>query len=101
MGASWEGFALEQTLAAQGERDAYFYGTQRGAELDLLLVRGGRRWGFEFKCAEAPGSSRSMHVALADLKLDHLWIVYPGSLRYPIADRMTALPLREVGMLAL
>jgi hypothetical protein len=101
LGASWEGFALEQTLAAHGERDAYFYGTQRGAELDLLLVRGGRRWGFEFKCAEAPRSSRSMHVALADLKLDHLWIVYPGSLRYPIADRMTALPLRKVGMLAL
>ena len=53
-GASWEGFALEQTLLAHGEREAYFYATQRGAELDLLLLRRGRRWGFEFKCTDAP-----------------------------------------------
>ena len=62
-GASWEGFALEQTLLAHGEREAYFYGTQRGAELDLLLLRRGRRWGFEFKCADAPRTTRSMHIA--------------------------------------
>ena len=53
-GASWEGFALEQTLLAHGEHEAYFYGTQRGAELDLMLLRHGRRWGFEFKCTDAP-----------------------------------------------
>lgn len=100
-GASWEGFALEQTLIAHGEREAYFYGTQRGAELDLVLLRRGRRWGFEFKCTDAPKTTRSMHVALDDLKLEHLWVVYPGSLRYPLSDRISALPLRETGNLKL
>ena len=57
-GASWEGFALEQTLIAHGQRDAYFYGTQRGAELDLLLLRRGLRWGFEFKCTETPRTTK-------------------------------------------
>ena len=98
-GASWEGFALEQTLTAHGQRDAYFYGTQRGAELDLLLLRRGRRWGFEFKCTDAPTTTKSMHVALADLKLEHLWVVYPGTLRYPMTEKITALPLREIGAL--
>ncbi len=96
-GASWEGFALEQTLIAHGERDAYFYATQRGAELDLLLLRRGQRWGFEFKCTDAPRTTKSMHVALDDLKLDHLWVIYPGTLRYPITENITALPLREIG----
>ncbi len=96
-GASWEGFALEQCLIAHGEREAYFYGTQRGAELDLLLLRRGRRWGFEFKCTDAPKTTKSMHVALDDLKLEHLWVVYPGSLRYEMTEKITALPLREIG----
>lgn len=100
-GASWEGFALEQTLIAHGERDAYFYGTQRGAELDLLLLRRGRRWGFEFKCTDAPRTSKSMHVAIDDLKLEHLWVVYPGTLRYPLTDKITALPLQEISTLDL
>lgn len=95
-GASWEGFALEQTLIAHGERDAYFYGTQRGAELDLLLLRHGRRWGFEFKCTDAPKTTKSMHIVIEDLKLEHLWVVYPGTLRYPMTDKITALPLREI-----
>ena len=100
-GASWEGFALEQTLIAHGERDAYFYGTQRGAELDLLLLRRGRRWGFEFKCTDAPKTTRSMHIALDDLKLEHMWVVYPGTVRYQMTEKMTALPLREIGSLDL
>jgi len=100
-GASWEGFALEQTLIAHGERNAYFYGTQRGAELDLLLPRHGRRWGFEFKCTDAPKTTKSMHIAQEDLKLEHLWVVYPGTLRYPMTDKITALPLREIHAIAL
>jgi hypothetical protein len=95
-GASWEGFAIEQTLIRFGERDAYFWSTQRGAELDLLLLRKGRRWGFEFKCADAPVTTRSMHVAAEDLRLGHLWVIHPGRDRYPLADRITALPLREL-----
>lgn len=100
-GASWEGFALEQTLCAQGERDAYFYGTQRGAELDLLLLRHGQRWGFEFKCTDAPQTTKSMHIALDDLQLEHLWVIYPGRLRYPLTEKITALPLREIATLKL
>jgi len=100
-GASWEGFALEQTLSVHGQQEAYFYGTQRGAELDLLLLRRGKRWGFEFKCSDAPSTTKSMHIAMEDLKLAHLWVVYPGDLRYPLTDAITALPLREVPQLQL
>ena len=96
-GASWEGFAIEQTLLAHGARDAYFYGTHRGAELDLLLLRRGRRWGFEFKCADAPRTTKSMRVVIDDLGLEHLWVVYPGDREYPLADAVTALPLKRIG----
>ena len=95
-GASWEGFALEQTLMAHGEREAYFYATQRGAELDLLLLRRGRRWGFEFKCTDAPRTTKSMHVVIDDLRLAHLWVLYPGDLEYPLTESITALPLEKV-----
>lgn len=100
-GASWEGFALEQTLLAHGERDAFFYATQRGAELDLLLLRHGRRWGFEFKCTDAPRTTKSMHVVTKDLGLEHLWVLYPGDQEYPLADAMTALPLKNIHTLQL
>lgn len=100
-GASWEGFCLEQTLIAHGQREAYFYRTQRGAELDLMLVRRGHRWGFEFKCTDAPRTTKSMHIAIADLGLEHLWVVYPGSLEYALGEKITALPLSSVGGLEL
>ena len=95
-GPSWEGFALEQTLIAFGTRQAYFWGTHRGAELDLMLLRGGRRWGFEFKCADAPRTTRSMHTVIEDLGLQHLWVVYPGELEYPLKEKITAVPLRKI-----
>lgn len=95
-GASWEGYALEQVLALTGERDGYYWGTQRGAELDLLLMHGGRRWGFEFKCTDAPAITKSMHIALKDLSLERIWVVYPGEDSYPMHERIEALPLREI-----
>lgn len=95
-GASWEGFALEQTLIAHGADEAYFYRTQRGAELDLMLLRGGKRWGFEFKCSDAPRTTKSMHIVMDDLGLEHLWVVYPGNLQYPLGDAITACPLRRI-----
>ena len=95
-GASWEGFALEQTLIAHGEREAYFYRTQRGAELDLMLLRRGRRWGFEFKCTDAPRTTKSMHVVVEDLGLERLWVVYPGEPEYPLTDAIIALPLKKI-----
>ena len=99
-GASWEGFAMEQTLIVHGARDAYFYRTQRGAELDLMLLRGGSRWGFEFKCSDAPRTTRSMHIVMKDLGLEHLWVVYPGDLEYRLGDAITALPLKRIHAVA-
>jgi uncharacterized protein len=87
-GASWEGFALEQTLSAVGTRQAFFWGTHSGAELDLMLLLGGKRYGIEFKCADAPGMTKSLHIALEDLKLERAWIVYPGAETYPVHDKV-------------
>jgi hypothetical protein len=96
-GASWEGFALEQAVRfLDAERDAYFWATHSGAELDLLVVRGGRKYGFEFKYADAPGTTKSMRVALADLALERLFVVYPGGRRFDFDDKITALPLGQL-----
>ena len=95
-GASWEGFALEQVLSVTGSREAFFWGTHAGAELDLLLFRRGRRYGVEFKCSDAPGMTKSLHVALNDLKLERAWIVYPGRERYPVHKKVEVLPVVEV-----
>ena len=93
LGASWEGFAVEQIIRLLDTRDAYFWATHGGAELDLMVLAGGKRYGFEIKYADAPGASRSMQVALQDLALEHLWVVYPGQQEYALNERITALPL--------
>jgi len=95
-GASWEGFALEQALIWWGTKDAYFWATQSGAELDLLLFRKGRRYGVEFKCADAPEKTKSMAVALDDLKLEKLYVVYPGAKRYALGPKVEVVPLSEL-----
>lgn len=96
LGASWEGFALEHVLNLAKTRDTYYWATHGGAELDLLIFASGKRFGFEFKYMDAPGLTRSTHVALQDLRLDHLWIVYPGSERYSLHERVAAIPLEAV-----
>lgn len=96
IGASWEGFAMQQILTVHGEREAYFFRTQRGAELDLLLLRKGLRWGFDFKYTDAPRVSKSMRIVMDDLKLSHLWVVYPGQREYPMANKISALPLSRI-----
>ena len=100
VGASFEGFAIEQLLAAFGSDNAYFWATHAGAELDLLVAVAGRRYGFECKLADAPATTKSMRVALADLALDRLWIVYPGDEAYDLDDRIAALPVADVPRLA-
>lgn len=97
VGASWEGFAIEQALAMAGTRDAYTWGTHGGAELDLLLFRRGKRLGLEMKLTDAPGMTKSMHSALEDLRLDRLYVVYPGEKRYALDRKVEAVPLRELG----
>lgn len=98
LGASWEGLALEHALrllrAAPDE--AYYWSTHAGAEVDLLIVRGGKRFGFEFKYADAPRSSKSMHVALDDLKLERLFVIYPGEKEYALTDRIEVLPFQNI-----
>jgi uncharacterized protein len=96
IGASWEGFVIEQALAVTGERNAYYWATQSGAELDLLLLRGGKRYGVEVKHADAPRLTKSMAVALHDLGLERLFVVYPGSEAYPLGKRAVALGLPEL-----
>ena len=100
VGASFEGFAIEQLLATLDTGNAYFWATHGGAELDLLVTRGGKRYGFECKLADAPGTTRSMHVALEDLGLEHLWIVYPGDEAYTLDDRISVLPIAGIPALA-
>ncbi len=95
VGASWEGYAVEEVLKALQPDDAYYWATHNGAELDLLLFKKGRRIGVECKRADAPTLTPSMRVALADLKLDELKVVYPGTRRYPLADKVMVIPLAE------
>ncbi len=92
-GASWEGFALEQILRIAAPDDAYFWATHAGAELDLLMFRDGRRVGVEFKRMDAPRLTASMRTAMKDLALEALYVVYPGSRRYALANRIEAMPL--------
>lgn len=92
-GASWEGFALEQVLRIAKPDAAYFWATHQGAELDLLMLRGSQRVGVEFKRADVPKITPSMRIAMNDLKLDTLYVVYPGEQRFTLGDRMEAVPL--------
>jgi uncharacterized protein len=96
LGASWEGFVIEQILSWAGDRDAYFWATQSRAELDLMLIRKGRPWGFEIKYQDAPTLTRSMSIALADLGLERLWVVYPGRRRYPLHDRVECIGFADL-----
>lgn len=96
LGASWEGFAIEQVIARFPTRDTYFWSTHAGAELDLFLLTGGKRIGFEFKFNDSPSTTKSMRIALTDLKLDHLWVVHPGLRRYALGDRIEAIGLAEL-----
>lgn len=84
LGASWEGFVVEQILRRTGERDAYFWATPSGAELDLLLFVRGRRIGIEIKYADAPRFTKSMAIAQQDLGLERLLVVYPGETSYAL-----------------
>ena len=97
LGASWEGFALEETLKAAAPDEAYFWAVHSGSELDLLMFRNGRRTGVEFKRSDAPRMTRSMGIAMNDLKLDELIVIYPGLRSYPLSDRARVLPLAEIG----
>ena len=88
LGASWEGFVIEQILEMTNTREAYFWASHAGAELALLIFRNGRRIGFEVKYSDAPKRTRSMISAMHDLHLDQLYVVYPGSRSYPLEHKI-------------
>ena len=92
-GASWEGFSLEQVLRLAKPDTAYFWATHQGVELDLLKLKGVRRVGVEFKRADVPRVTRSMRSAIDDLKLDALYVVYPGQQRFTLTKCVEAVPL--------
>lgn len=95
-GASWEGYVIEETLKAVKPDEAYFWATHSGAEIDLVLVKAGRRLGVECKRTDAPRLTLSMRIALADLKLERIAVVYPGKKRYALAKGVGAVPLEAL-----
>jgi predicted AAA+ superfamily ATPase len=97
LGASWEGFALEQVIQVVKPLEAYFWATYSGAEIDLFFIKAGKRYGVEFKFNEAPKVTKSMRVAINDLSLDHLWVIYPGENEYPVDEKISVIPLAQAG----
>jgi predicted AAA+ superfamily ATPase len=97
LGASWEGFCIEQILSITGSSNAYFWATHAaGAELDLFLLHNGKRIGVEIKYSDGPSTTRSMRQALEDLSLDHLFVVYPGKEDYPLDKNITVTSLPSI-----
>lgn len=98
VGASWEGFAVEQIIAATAARrdECYWWRTQQGTELDLLVVRDGRRRGFEIKRTSAPSVTPSMRHAMADLRLDRLTVVHAGKHSFPMGERIDAVAIARL-----
>jgi hypothetical protein len=96
LGASWEGFAIEQALSSEAHDDAWFWATHQGAEIDLLLRRGDRLLGVECKRADAPKLTPSIRIAIEDLGLDRVAVVYPGAKRYSLSERVEAVPLETL-----
>ena len=96
LGAGWEGMVIEQLLNRYPRADPSYWGTYGGAELDLRLEAEGKVLGFEIKRTETPSTSKSMHIASADLNLDHLVVVHAGRHRFPLAERITAIGAEEL-----
>ncbi len=93
-GASWEGYAIAAALECLQPDESYFWATHEGAELDLLAIRGRHRFGIECKRTDAPRLTSSMRIAMRDLGLSRLWVLYPGERRYSLAERIEAVPLK-------
>ena len=90
LGSSWEGFAIEEIIRYHqvDPFDCYFWATHAHAELDLLIFKGGKRLGFEIKYTDSPKVTKSMLIALADLQIDELVLIYPGNKSFPISEKI-------------
>jgi predicted AAA+ superfamily ATPase len=96
LSASWEGFVIEQVIASEPHDEVWFWATHQGAEIDLLLRRGDRLLGVECKRADAPRVTPSIRIAIDDLGLERVAVVYPGSRRFALDDRVEAVPLETL-----
>jgi predicted AAA+ superfamily ATPase len=96
MGASWEGFVIEQLLHTEPYDEVFFWASHQGAEIDLILRRGDAFYGVECKRTDTPRLTPSMRIALDDLNLRHVFIIYPGIQRFPLASRVEAVPLQTM-----
>lgn len=98
LGASWEGYVIEEVIKSARPDEVYFWATHSGAELDLLLIKNNKRIGVECKRMDAPKLTPSMRTAMVDLELEKLIVVYPGSQPYSLADGISVLPLKNIVM---
>jgi len=98
LGASWEGFLIEQILARVYTEEAYFWATHQGAEIDLLINHAGLFVGIEFKRTDTPSMTPSIRNALSDLELDRVVVIYPGAKRFPLAENVEAVPSKTIAM---
>jgi predicted AAA+ superfamily ATPase len=96
VGASWEGFVTEQVLLMEPHDEAFFWATHQGAEIDLILRRGDALYGIECKRADRPRVTPSIRIALDDLKLKHVFVIYPGIQRFPLESQVEAVPLQAL-----
>lgn len=98
LGASWEGFVLEEVIKHLGlrEEEVFFWGVHTGAELDLVFKKKGRLYGVEIKYAQAPSLTASIRSALLELSLAHLWVVYPGDKNYPLRDNVSVVSVLDL-----
>jgi len=96
LGASWEGFMLEHILQFLSPTEAYFWGTHNGVELDLLVLINGKKIGFDLRWSDAPRITRSMSIALTDLKLTEIWVIYPGTTAYELDANIRVVPARDL-----
>ena len=100
LGSFWEGFALEEVINIHHAtaEECYFWSTQSGAELDLLIIKNGKRLGFEFKYTDRPKITTSMKIAMQDLGLDHLYLIFPGKVSFPLSEKITAQGIETLGL---
>ena len=98
LGSFWKGFALEEVIRVLGtdSEECFFWSTHAGAELDFFVIRYGKRIGFEFKYTDVPKTTKSMHSALQDLRLDHLAVIYPGTHHFPLLKNISAYGLEMI-----
>lgn len=97
LGISWEGFAMEEVIRSLevDNEDCYFWSTQSGAELDLLVTTNSKKVGFEFKFTDSPKITKSMNIAFQDLKLDKLIVIVPHEVEFPLADNISVCGLER------